>query len=383
MTTMPEPAKPFGAAAPGTPVPWQGGDVRPLIRIEGVSKQFGGVTAVDDLTLDIAEREFFAMLGPSGCGKTTLLRLLAGFETPDSGRILLDGADITAVPPYLRPVNMMFQSYALFPHLSVAGNIAFGLKREGMARGLLEERVGEMVRLARLEGMEHRKPHQLSGGQRQRVALARALAKRPRVLLLDEPLAALDKKLREETQFELMDVQQRLGLTFIIVTHDQEEAMTLASRIGVMNRGRFVQVDAPRAVYEQPRSRYVAAFVGDINLLDGTVGQPGWFHLSEGGGVLAVETDGFACGTAASFAVRPEKLTLAPAGQGRGANVLAGRVVGIAYLGDLTVYRIALATGGSLRVSRANAEHSATAAFAQGDSVDVSFAAQAGLLLTD
>src|SRR3954462_2357496 len=243
----------------------------PLLRIEGVAKTFGTFRAVDGVSLDIRAGEFFALLGPSGCGKTTLLRMLAGFEAPDQGRILLDGKDIAPVLPHERPVNMMFQNYALFPHLSVRDNIAFGLKRAGMAKVDIAERVAEMVALVKLEGLEKRKPDQLSGGQRQRVALARSLARRPQVLLLDEPLAALDKKLRESTQHELMELQRRLGMTFIIVTHDQEEAMTMASRIGVMDAGRLDQVATPRDLYETPASRWIAEFVGDINLFEGHV----------------------------------------------------------------------------------------------------------------
>ena len=246
-------------AAPGTP----------LLRIDAVVKKFGGFRAVDALSLDIRAGEFFALLGPSGCGKTTLLRMLAGFETPDEGRILLDGKDIAQIPPHQRPVNMMFQNYALFPHLNVRDNIAFGLKRARMPSSDIDARVTEMVALVKLEGLEKRKPDQLSGGQRQRVALARSLARRPQLLLLDEPLAALDKKLRESTQLELMELQRRLGLTFIIVTHDQEEAMTMAGRIGVMDAGRLEQVATPRELYEAPRSRWIAEFVGDINLIEG------------------------------------------------------------------------------------------------------------------
>ncbi len=241
------------------------------MRFDAVSKHFAGVTAVDGVSLDIYQGEFFALLGPSGCGKTTLLRMLAGFETPDAGRVLLDGEDLTGVPPHRRPVNMMFQSYALFPHLTVAGNVAFGLKQDGLPKQEIAARIAEMLALLRLEGLETRKPHQLSGGQRQRVALARALVKRPRVLLLDEPLAALDKKLRGETQFELMRLRERLDLTFVIVTHDQEEAMTVADRIGVMNHGRLIQVATPSEIYEQPNSRWVADFIGDVNLIEGRV----------------------------------------------------------------------------------------------------------------
>src|SRR3979409_1118890 len=237
----------------------------PLLCIDAVVKKFGAFRAVDRLSLDIRAGEFFALLGPSGCGKTTLLRMLAGFETPDEGRILLDGKDIARVLPHQRPVNMMFQNYALFPHLTVRDNIAFGLKRAGMPRSQIGARVAEMVALVKLEGLERRKPDQLSGGQKQRVALARSLARRPQVLLLDEPLAALDKKLRDSTQVELMELQQRLGTTFVIVTHDQQEAMTVASRIGVMDAGRLEQVAAPRELYEAPSSRWIAEFVGEIN----------------------------------------------------------------------------------------------------------------------
>src|SRR5262247_1897102 len=249
--------------------PWAEPAARPLVRFDAVSKRFSGVAAVERVSLDIFPGEFFALLGPSGCGKTTLLRLLAGLEMPDAGRILLDGQDIAPVPPYRRPINMMFQSYALFPHLTVEGNVAFGLKQERLARSEIAARVEEMLALVRLEGLAKRKPHQLSGGQRQRVALARSLVKRPRVLLLDEPLAALDKKLRGETQFELMQLQERLGLTFVIVTHDQQEAMTVADRIGVMNHGRLIQVGIPPEIYERPNSRWVADFIGDVNLIEG------------------------------------------------------------------------------------------------------------------
>src|SRR5471032_213630 len=246
----------------------------PLLRIDAVVKKFGVFRAVDRLSLDIRAGEFFALLGPSGCGKTTLLRMLAGFETPDEGRILIDGKDIAQVPPHRRPVNMMFQNYALFPHLSVRDNIAFGLMRTTLPPAAIDARVAEMVALVKLDGLEKRKPDQLSGGQKQRVALARSLARRPQVLLLDEPMAALDKKLRESTQLELMELQRRLGMTFIIVTHDQEEAMTVAGRIGVMDAGRLEQVATPRELYEAPASRWIAEFVGDVNMFEGHV-EPG------------------------------------------------------------------------------------------------------------
>src|SRR6202167_3635940 len=248
---------------------------RPLLRIESLTKRFGRSAVVDQLSLDIYEGEFFALLGPSGCGKTTLLRLIAGFERPNAGRIVLDEIDLAAIPAYRRPVNMMFQSYALFPHLNVQANVAFGLKQEGLARREIAHRVAHILALVKLEGFGKRRPNELSGGQRQRVALARSLVKRPRVLLLDEPMAALDKKLRRETQAELIELQKELGLTFIIVTHDQSEAMTVADRIAVMDRGRLMQVAPPAEIYEQPTSRWVAVFIGSVNLFEGRVGPDG------------------------------------------------------------------------------------------------------------
>jgi putrescine transport system ATP-binding protein len=336
----------------------------PLLRIDAVVKKFGPLRAVDGLSLDVGSGEFFALLGPSGCGKTTLLRMLAGFETPDEGRILLDGADIARMLPHQRPVNMMFQNYALFPHLSVKDNIAFGLKRAQMPRSAIDIRVAEMVALVKLGGLEKRKPDQLSGGQRQRVALARSLARRPRVLLLDEPLAALDKKLRESTQLELMELQRRLGMTFIIVTHDQEEAMTMADRIGVMDNGRLEQVATPRKLYEAPNSRWVAEFVGDINLFEGEV-QP-----SEGGRLAVATKDAGTIIVAAPpgpvtkplvcVAVRPEKLKLSRRGPASDAahahaiNRLEGIVTDVSYLGGFTTYKVKLDTGAVLRSSMAN-----------------------------
>jgi putrescine transport system ATP-binding protein len=336
----------------------------PLLRIEGVAKTFGTFRAVDELSLDIRAGEFFALLGPSGCGKTTLLRMLAGFETPDEGRILLDGKDIAPVLPHERPVNMMFQNYALFPHLSVYDNIAFGLRRAGMARADIAARVAELVALVKLEGMEKRKPDQLSGGQRQRVALARSLARRPQVLLLDEPLAALDKKLRESTQAELMELQRRLGMTFIIVTHDQEEAMTMASRIGVMDAGRLVQVETPRHLYEAPATRWIAEFVGDINLFEGRLTAREHSRLTvttAGAGALMVsELWPPVTRDVVNVAIRPEKVKLsrrAPAigdGTAQTINRLDGVITDVNYLGGLTTYKVKLESGAMIRASAAN-----------------------------
>ncbi|HEY0913142.1 MAG TPA: ABC transporter ATP-binding protein [Bradyrhizobium sp.] len=336
----------------------------PLLRIDGVVKKFGGVRAVDRLSLDIRRGEFFALLGPSGCGKTTLLRMLAGFETPDQGAILLDGQDIAQVLPHERPVNMMFQNYALFPHLSVRDNIAFGLKRARLPRAEIGSRVAEMVALVKLEGLEKRKPDQLSGGQRQRVALARSLARRPQLLLLDEPLAALDKKLRESTQTELMELQRRLGTTFIIVTHDQEEAMTMADRIGVMDQGRLEQVATPRKLYEAPNSRWVAEFVGDVNLFQGEVqpGEAGRLAIAtrDAGTIVAAAPLEPLTKTLVSVAIRPEKVKLSRRGPASDAvnahaiNRLEGIVIDVSYLGGFTTYKVKLDTGAVVRSSMAN-----------------------------
>src|ERR1700716_2855208 len=337
---------------------------KPLMRIDAVVKNFGSFRAVDRLSLDIRAGEFFALLGPSGCGKTTLLRMLAGFEMPDEGRILLDGRDIARVLPHQRPVNMMFQNYALFPHLTVRDNIAFGLKRAGMPRSQIDARVAEMVALVKLEGLERRKPDQLSGGQKQRVALARSLARRPQVLLLDEPLAALDKKLRESTQLELMELQRRLGMTFIIVTHDQEEAMTVAHRIGVMDSGRLEQVATPRELYEAPNSRLIAEFVGDVNIFEGQVSsrEAGRLTIStkDAGGVVAAGPPQPITTTAICVAIRPEKVKLSrrgpvsDAGNAHAINRLEGIITEVNYLGGLTTYKVKLDSGAVLRSLMAN-----------------------------
>jgi putrescine transport system ATP-binding protein len=370
--------------------PWDDPAAIPFIRFENVTKRFGDFVAVDNLTLDIYEREFFSLLGPSGCGKTTLMRMLAGFENPTEGRILLDGKDLAGIPPYKRPANMMFQSYALFPHMTVEANIAFGLKQDGMESDQINTRVAEMLRLVKLEKFAKRKPHQLSGGQRQRVALARSVAKRPKVLLLDEPLGALDKKLREETQFELMDLQIELGMTFLIVTHDQEEAMTVSDRIAVMNHGVIAQIGTPAEIYELPASRYVADFIGDINLIEGKVSGVSGNQLSLtsdgiGGVIDAEKAEGgdAAIGMDACFAIRPEKVRISreapPAGSH---NVLEGEVWDIGYLGDISVYRVKLANGTIVKATVANMTRIVERPITWEDKVYLTWPRDAGIILT-
>jgi putrescine transport system ATP-binding protein len=335
-------AKPTIAAKP-----WLEAGGKPFIRIENVTKRFGDFVAVDNVSLDIFKGELFALLGGSGCGKTTLLRMLAGFETPSEGRVHIDGQDMTEVPPYERPVNMMFQSYALFPHMSVEQNVAYGLKHDGL----------DLVQLSQFAG---RKPHQLSGGQRQRVALARALAKTPKVLLLDEPLGALDKKLREQTQFELMNIQDKIGITFIVVTHDQEEAMTLASRIAVMDRGVIRQTGTPTDIYEFPKSRFVADFIGSINLFEGHVTSAGGGKAKVaceqlGGGEITVDhTAPVNKDAKVSIAVRPEKIGIERQPPEAGLNALRGKVTDLGYFGKDSLYRVKLPSGALIRVNRVN-----------------------------
>jgi putrescine transport system ATP-binding protein len=366
--------------------PWNDPAAKPFIEFRGVSKRFGSFTAVDNQTLGIYEREFHALLGPSGCGKTTLLRMLAGFEEPTEGSIWLDGKPLSGVPPHRRPVNMMFQSYALFPHMSVAGNVAFGLKQDRMPRAAIRERVTEVLKLVKMERFAERRPDQLSGGQRQRVALARAIAKRPKVLLLDEPLAALDKKLREQTQFELVNLQETLGLTFVIVTHDQEEAMTVADRISVMDQGRIVQVAAPAEIYEAPNSRYVADFVGSVNLFEATVEaiDRGRLRLAakDGFAIATSAVNSFAPGQTVWFAVRPEKVGIShdpPADAS--ANAVAGEVWDIAYFGDMSLYNVKLDSGKEVRASRMNAARTVERPISWEDRVWLSFAPDAGVVL--
>ena len=333
-------------------------DEEPIVRIDKVTKTFGSTYAVDGISLNIHRGEFFSLLGASGCGKSTLLRMLAGFETPTAGRIYIDGQDITHMPPYLRPINMMFQSYALFPHMTVAQNIAYGLKQEQMPPIVVRERVAEMMQLVQIEKLAERKPHQLSGGQRQRVALARALAKHPKILLLDEPLGALDKKLRERTQFELVNIQERLGITFIVVTHDQEEAMTMSSRIALMNEGRIEQVDAPRRMYEFPATRYAANFIGSVNLLNGYV-------VSHENDMVLIRSDEADADLLVhhsqplntdmeiTVAIRPEKITVRDH-YVEEPNSLRGVIKEIAYLGDVSIYHVELANGKRVQFTQSN-----------------------------
>jgi putrescine transport system ATP-binding protein len=345
----------------------------PLVCIEKVVKQFGEVRAVDGVSLDIAHGEFFALLGPSGCGKTSLMRLIAGFETPDAGQIVIDGANMQGVPPYRRPVNMMFQSYALFPHMSVERNIAYGLVQQGMNRADTDIRVRDMLRLVRLEGYGPRRPDQLSGGQKQRVALARALAPRPKLLLLDEPLAALDRKLREETQFELMQVQRDLGIAFIIVTHDQDEAMVMAQRIALMNCGKIEQIGDPRAMYDEPQSQFAAEFIGEINLLDARVDVVDGIHK------VTVETP-FTCtfqseqtvqAGVAKLAVRPERMRMSHLSPGCPAEG-EGIIVDHAWLGNMSVWRVRMTDGKTINVARSNSDDQVRL-FSRGDKIFVGF----------
>jgi putrescine transport system ATP-binding protein len=359
-----------------------------ILSVESVTRRFGAQTAVDAVDLTVQRGELFSLLGSSGCGKTTLLRMIAGFEVPDEGRVLIDGQDVTTVPPYERPVNMVFQSYALFPHMTVAQNVAYGLKQEGMARSERDDRVAEVLRLVELSEMAKRKPHQLSGGQRQRVALARGLAKRPKILLLDEPLGALDRKLRERTQFELVNLQESIGTTFILVTHDQEEAMTMSNRIAIMDKGRIHQIGAPREVYEYPSSRFVADFIGTANLLDGTVESSSngmaTMRLKHCDMAVTAPVEGdVQPGAAVTVMVRPEKITpLRMAEAPDGDNVVTGVVTDIAYLGDMSIYHVTVADGIKLQVATANRHHSREKQLTWDDTVTLAWHPGDGLVLT-
>src|SRR5688572_4071994 len=368
--------------------PWRDRSAKPFVRIRNVTKKFGDIAAVADVSLDIYKGELFCLLGGSGSGKSTLLRMLAGFEQPTSGRIEIDGQDMSDVPPYNRPVNMMFQSYALFPHMTVAQNIAYGLKRDGMPRAEIDQRVAELLQLVKLTGYEGRKPNQLSGGQRQRVALARALAKRPKLLLLDEPLGALDKKLREETQFELVKIQETLGVTFIVVTHDQEEAMSLATRIGVMNQGEIVMVGEPTDIYEFPNSRFVAGFIGSVNMVEGVVTEDEPDHVRIRSAELGCDIyvdHGVDCAPDQIlwWAVRPEKMHLSreKPEETFGANVTKGVVEDIAYLGDMSLYQVVLESGKRIRVSQTNSVRGNPDAITWDEVVYVTWADNAGSVL--
>ncbi|WCN14966.1 polyamine ABC transporter ATP-binding protein [Marinomonas mediterranea] len=370
--------------------PWRTPDATPYVKIEKVTKRFGDFTAVDSVSLDIYKNELFCLLGGSGSGKSTLLRMLAGFETPTSGRILIDGVDMSHIPPWERPVNMMFQSYALFPHMSVEANVAFGLKREGVPAAQVKKRVADILDMVQLGHLARRKPHMLSGGQRQRVALARSLVKQPKLLLLDEPLGALDKKLREETQFELMRIQEELGITFVVVTHDQEEAMTLATRIGVMNNGVIVQTAEPHEVYEYPSNSFVAEFIGNVNLFNGVVADDErdsvTIQSDDMGGSIKVD-HGISCAPNqnVSVAIRPEKLRIAklsPDLLDSKVNCTKGQIIDVAYMGSQSIYKVKLLSGKDVRVTQPNVSRSAEDRLTWDDHVILTWDPDSSVVLT-
>ena len=367
--------------------PWLDPDAKPEIVIESINKAFGAFTAVDSVNLRIYKGEMFALVGASGCGKTTLLRMLAGFASPSSGRILIEDVDMTKVPPHERPVNMMFQSYALFPHMTVEDNVGYGLRRLTSDKSAKLKRIQEALEMVQLAPLARRKPHQLSGGQRQRVALARALIRRPKVLLLDEPLSALDKKLREQTQFELMNIQSQVGITFVFVTHDQDEAMALSTRIAVMNRGQVVQVGTPSEIYEFPGNRFVADFIGTTNLFEGTVSgsEPGHIIVrsAEAGCDLIVDELGrFGSGQRVWVALRPEKIRLSKQPtRDAGVNQLKGMVWELGYLGNRSTYQIKTGSGKVVTVFAQNERRSSEVAIDWSDEVYVSWPPNAAVLL--
>jgi putrescine transport system ATP-binding protein len=349
-----------------------------FVRVSNVVKQFGDFTAVNNLSLNISRGEFFALLGSSGCGKTTLLRMLAGFETPSSGSIEIDGLVVTNTPPYERPTNMVFQSYALFPHMTVERNIAFGLRQETHSSDEIRRRVIEALELVQMRQFAQRRPHQLSGGQRQRVALARAIAKKPKILLLDEPMAALDKNLREATQFELKRIHEELGITFVIVTHDQEEAMSLATRIGLMQAGQIVQIGAPNELYASPRNTFAASFFGSINLFEGQLVSASSHRMalqsSDAGQLFASNcAESAPPGTKAWLAIRPENLSFSEIGTSASGNQLSGVVSAAAFLGTATSYRVKLASGKELRILRPSSPTQQAALFPPGTNVALTF----------
>jgi putrescine transport system ATP-binding protein len=367
--------------------PWNDLKAEPYVRIEAITKRFGSVAAVNNVSLKIYRGEIFCLLGGSGCGKTTLLRMLGGFEQPSAGEIYIDSEPMAGIPPYERPVNMMFQSYALFPHMTVEKNIGFGLEQEGLGRAEISRRVQEILDIVKMNQFAARKPHQLSGGQRQRVALARSLVKRPKLLLLDEPLGALDRKLREHTQFELLNIQQRLGVTFIVVTHDQEEAMTLATRIGVMNHGEIVQIGTPRQIYEFPTSRFVADFIGSVNLFEGQLieDEPDYVRVRCEELPVPVHIDhGLSAAPDARLwvAVRPEKVMLSSRQPESPDNWAHGVVKEIAYMGDLSIFLIELDGGRQIRVSQANSARKPEEVFGWDEGVYVSWDASSPVVGT-
>ena len=367
--------------------PWTDPEAKPYVRIERVTKKFGDFVAVNDVSLTIYKKEIFCLLGASGCGKTTLLRMLAGFERPTSGKIFIDGVDMTSVPPYERPVNMMFQSYAIFPHMTVEQNVAFGLKQEGVAKPEIAKRVGDMLELVKLSPYAKRKPHQLSGGQRQRVALARSLVKKPKLLLLDEPLAALDKKLREHTQFELINIQETLGVTFVVVTHDQEEAMTLSTRIGLMNHGEIVQTGTPSEMYEYPTSRFVAEFIGSVNTFEGKLieDEPSYVRIECDDLTAPIYVNhgvSSAPGATVWAAIRPEKINIGRERPTDADNWAVGTVRDIAYMGDVSIYLVRLESGKIVRVTQPNVYRHAEDRITWEEKVYVSWHAESPVVVT-
>ena len=368
--------------------PWQNQHSTPYIQIKDVSKNYAGHTALKNLCLDIYKGELFSILGPSGCGKTTLLRILAGFEESTKGKIYIDGIDITEKPPYNRPVNIMFQSYALFPHMTVEQNIAFGLQQEGFSKDDIREKVSSILHVVHMNKFASRKPHQLSGGQKQRVALARCLVKKPKLVLLDEPLAALDRQLREKTQFELVNIQEKLGVTFIMVTHDQEEAMTMSSRIGVMEEGKLKQIGTPKEIYEYPHSRYVAEFIGDMNIFEGIVQEEDTDHLlvqsnESGCDIYISHGSQVTLGSNVAIAIRPEKIMITKEPRELLRNSCKGIVSEIAYLGDVSIYHIKLDSGKKVLASISNKVRIAEMPINWDDEVYLYWRPDSGIVLSD
>jgi putrescine transport system ATP-binding protein len=373
--------------AQGRGAPWNDPKAQPYVVIDRVTKKFGEFVAVNNVSLKIYQGEIFCLLGGSGCGKTTLLRMLAGFEMATSGAMSIDGQDMSGIPPYNRPVNMMFQSYALFPHMTVEDNVAFGLRQEGRSRADIRKRVDDMLAIVKMTQFARRKPHQLSGGQRQRVALARSLVKRPKLLLLDEPLGALDRKLREHTQFELVNIQEQLGVTFVVVTHDQEEAMTLASRIGVMNHGEIVQVGTPSEIYEFPNSRFVADFIGSVNMFEGRLIEDRPDHVriaSDDLGATIFVDHGISAapGITVWAAIRPEKIRLARERPSQPDNVVPGVIKEIAYMGDMSIYLVQLDTGRIVRVTQPNVDRDSESQFTWDERVFLHWHAESPVIVT-